>query len=1459
MLTSKSHIYRMIPVTFRTPFLAIFFLYCTLFSFGQQSGDAAFRKALRYADSVYSSPNPAPALSAYLYANRIKAGDAHVAKRIAELENRRSVQMKANEKASSDIYLAEKNFRSGNIQAARELLKELRQQNLSDPDLMQRLQNLSGQMDEHLANEAAFSHALQEGKEWREKKLFNKALTRFEDALKIKPGDSGTQMEKNTTLVQKNAASVPYKAELALAAKAMELQDYTKAFSHYQKASEIMPEEAEANSGLQSVKDLLSYQNELKEFYARSIEEGDKAFRNGNFEAASKHYKQALDYDPDADYPKSQIRNMQNLKEDEQSREIRFGGLVKEADRLLATEDIEGAFELYTQASNIKSKDTYVDRRLRELNPRVTSLRVRKEEYNRLIRLGDEEYNGGRMEQALIQYNKAKELQPSEAYPKSQIALINKALDDLKIQRTQRDELLKGSEKALASMDFETALRLCEEALLMYPEYSGAITLKERIIREQQAHLLRQANYSQLISQGDSLLGQGLLTEARKSFIGASGIKPSEIYPKNKIKELDAAIESRRKEERAFTDKVSAAERYFGEGKLSEAKTQFLLALEIKPGDRPIVRKVERIDSLIADRQNKEILFTGLMAEGEEKLAANLLDDAEENFRKAASVLPASPLPNTKLKIISGIRAEAARKSSKTDLLIATGERQMAQKDYSSASKSFTEALGLSPSHPLALKRLAESDSLLQQEIAQNKLFQATLDTANLLFTSGNQEEALTAYQRADRIKPGDKLVAVRIADISKAINIRMQTDENYQKELERADAAYTNGNLREALNGYELALKYKPKESYPLTKIGEISQKLEEQAAIERNYTEIIRQADQFKLSGKYNEARSSYHSAMAVKPNESYPSAQIRIVDSLINLENQLLNSYTETVAQADRALETQDLRGALALYQKALTFKPSEKYATERVALVLQWMKEKAKAEEDAFNLAMDNAEKFIQKQEYNKAIESLEQALTLKPEESVAVTKLAEVNQIIDNLKKINEAYRLGIQEADSLYGRKEWQNALAAYDKALGWKPEEIYPVTRKKEIQGILQEMQDKETTYLNLLNQGDRLFESQMWNEALLTYQQALTIKPGESHPTLRTAWIQKKLEELAVQAEQYKSAIQKADAFYTGRFLQEARKSYTDALLIKPEDSYAKERLAQVEEEILFQETRQRNYSDAVAKGDSLFRSGLLKDALSAYENASGIIPSEPYPGQRMEEINNILKNRALLEKNFAISVREGDSCFDIRLYERALNLYLKASNLKPSEAYPKERIAELNALLSTPREVEGITYEKAFADGLAANRRNDLGQAFDNFLIALHLEPHRQEAADNLLEILERTTTDTLISLQKEPISLNAGNVQSLQINAPPENLRENAYIIIQLSGEAREDAKVVVNFGRARTTHGGIVVRLLKNPVTNTYIGSLSGQQSWTGNLNTWISLLAERTDLKIERVYLSKAR
>ena len=87
----------------------------------------------------------------------------------------------------------------------------------------------------------------------------------------------------------------------------------------------------------------------------------------------------------------------------------------------------------------------------------------------------------------------------------------------------------------------------------------------------------------------------------------------------------------------------------------------------------------------------------------------------------------------------------------------------------------------------------------------------------------------------------------------------------------------------------------------------------------------------------------------------------------------------------------------------------------------------------------------------------------------------------------------------------------------------------------------------------------GDAAFVKKDYVTARAAFTDALSIKPGEEYPKNKIIEIEKLIADAAKNAAleaDYKAAIAKADAAFTGKNFDLAKISYTDALKLKPQD---------------------------------------------------------------------------------------------------------------------------------------------------------------------------------------------------------------------------------------------------------------------------------------------------------------
>ncbi|MDX9909828.1 MAG: hypothetical protein RBS23_10250, partial [Mariniphaga sp.] len=101
--------------------------------------------------------------------------------------------------------------------------------------------------------------------------------------------------------------------------------------------------------------------------------------------------------------------------------------------------------------------------------------------------------------------------------------------------------------------------------------------------------------------------------------------------------------------------------------------------------------------------------------------------------------------------------------------------------------------------------------------------------------------------------------------------------------------------------------------------------------------------------------------------------------------------------------------------------------------------------------------------------------------------------------------------------------------------------------------------------------------------------------------------------------------------------------------------------------------------------SRGDSLFPLTDYDNSRGAYESALKIKPEEAYPQQRIDEINRILDEQDRINREYQNAILLADQQFNGKEYGNSRINYEKASEIKPAETYPKTQIAEIERLLA------------------------------------------------------------------------------------------------------------------------------------------------------------------------------
>jgi len=202
------------------------------------------------------------------------------------------------------------------------------------------------------------------------------------------------------------------------------------------------------------------------------------------------------------------------------------------------------------------------------------------------------------------------------------------------------------------------------------------------------------------------------------------------------------------------------------------------------------------------------------------------------------------------------------------------------------------------------------------------------------------------------------------------------------------------------------------------------------------------------------------------------------------------------------------------------------------------------------------------------------------------------------------------------------------------------------------------------------------------------------LNIKPSEQYPKDKIAAIESiftSAEKQKVLQEKYQSAITNADKLFADKSYEQAKTGYQDALSLMPSEEYPKNKIGEIDKIIGEKEklkALETQYNDLVANGDKLLSGQHYEQAKIQYSQALQIKPEEQYPKNKLTEIDKALGDLAALkalDDQYQASITKADKLFNEKTYEAARSEYTIAGNLKPKEQYPKDKIAEIDKTLA------------------------------------------------------------------------------------------------------------------------------------------------------------------------------
>ena len=846
-------------------------------------------------------------------------------------------------------------------------------------------------------------------------------------------------------------------------------------------------------------------------------------------------------------------------------------------------------------------------------------------------------------------------------------------------------------------------------------------------------------DYQQALSSADAYFESGDYINAKASYQYASKLKPAEQYPKDQLSETVVRLREKMQVMEQYNSEIIEADRHFKKDEFEDAKARYNAALQILPDESYPKDQISEIEKQIANNSAKQATYEAAIANGEKYIKYKKYEQAKTEFEEASGVFPEEQYPKDKIAELEILIVESTKTNEAYREIITGADRLFNLKYYENAKEEYNKALELKSGEVYPENQIKEIDLLL---VKKNEFDQLVAE-ADDFYINKDLENAKTKYQAALSIYPSENYPKDMIDKINKGLNELKGKDELYQQSIAAADDFATKQDFTNAIKEYENASSIKPSETYPPLKIKEIKDIQSQMEADELAYNKFIQSGEQLYASQDYSGSKTAFENALSLKPDAAYPKEKLSEINSILGNQKAVQESFDLSVAKAEAFMAEKDYDNAIKEYQNALIIIPGAILATDKIKEI----KETRDLELDQnkrFDKLIADGDRLFSKSDYAEAKIKYEEAKKIDPSQSYPSEKISEIDIILGEQLAQQSSYDEIIKQADIIFTQEQYELAKIEYQKALQLKPQEKYPTDQIKVIDKLIQTQQFNSGLYNQTIAKADQLFLEGKYAKAKSEFETASATQPDEQYPKTKIFEINKLLEEKRVNDEQYRLAINDADNNYKQKFYDQALVRYKDALDIKPAETHPTERITEINSILTGQAEESQEYADAIAEGDLLFASGQFEQAKLSFMKAGNIKPKEQYPKDKITEIENLVTTQKANRAEYNRLIAAADRMFESGEYAKAQSKYTEAGAILPEEEYPGVKTAEIAALLAA----KNTETQNAFnahistADELLDEKKYN--EAIIEYRAALKIKPEEQYPLTQIAEI-EREISD------------------------------------------------------------------------------------------------------------------
>jgi len=495
------------------------------------------------------------------------------------------------------------------------------------------------------------------------------------------------------------------------------------------------------------------------------------------------------------------------------------------------------------------------------------------------------------------------------------------------------------------------------------------------------------------------------------------------------------------------------SELYYNDAQIKKLIDQAIAQSKIIGKESDYLSKLTRAE--IAELRRE---YNQLIEEAGNEYANEQFLAALDGFKAASKIFPNEQFPKDRIAEINDLLGLIMAASELDQALLARfaalikeADLLFGQKEYADARNSYHRALSIKPADSYALNQVEVINELLKRQQNENQ-YRDLIAQGDNSFNEILYNEAIKNYEDALLIKPNESYPRNKIDEIRGILKDQannLENQESYKQAMFQAESLFEKQFYEKSLASYQNALNYKPGDQAASQRIEEIREIMHE-IVNRMNYNKFVKAADKSFKKKLYSEALVDYKEAFVLFPDEAHPKNRIDEINQILNLKE----SFADLVYKADNQFISENYEASKSLYQQALEIKNNDKYSLDRIREIDGLLM--AKGKDEQYEILLAQADELLSGESYNNAKEKYSQALEIKPKEKYPRDKINEINSTLGQIAKTNQEYQQAIAKADGLFRKKEYENALTAYDDATSIKPDEAYPKEQKLAINALI-------------------------------------------------------------------------------------------------------------------------------------------------------------------------------------------------------------------------------------------------------------------------------------------------------------------------------------------------------------------------------------------------------------------